>query len=310
MRTKGELMQLGLALNQAETKLPDDAAEYVVAPSAPAGQLLKWIGNKQRFAQGIIAHFPRRYRTYFEPFMGSGAVLGTLSPERAVGGDAFLPLIDLWKEVRDRPEQVKQWYRDRHALIAAVGKSVAYKQVLDSYNRYANPADLLFLSRTCYGGVIRFRAADGFMSTPCGPHTAMPPDKFAARVDDWSKRIARTELYARSFEETIAGAGPGDIVYCDPPYVHSQTILYGAQRFSLEALFRSIEAAKKRGAFVALSIDGSKKSGNQLCDIPIPSGLFAREEMVSVGRSMLRRFQMVGESLENELVRDRLLLTH
>jgi len=71
----------------------------------------------------------------------------------------------------------------------------------------------------------------------------------------------------------------------------------------------AIGKAKRRGAFVALSIDGSKKSGNQLCDITIPHGLFAREEMLNVGRSMLRRFQMGGETLESELVRDRLLLT-
>ena len=61
--------------------------------------------------------------------------------------------------------------------------------------------------------------------------------------------------------------------------------------------------------FVALSIDGSKRSGNFVCDLPIPSGLFEREVSVNVGRSMLRRFQMKGESLEGEQVADRLLLT-
>ena len=58
--------------------------------------------------------------------------------------------------------------------------------------------------------------------------------------------------------------------------------------------------------FVALSIDGSKRSGNFVCDLPIPSGLFEREVSVNVGRSMLRRFQMKGESLEGEQVADRL----
>ena len=67
---------------------------------------------------------------------------------------------------------------------------------------------------------------------------------------------------------------------------------------------------KDRGVFVALSIDGSKRSGNFVCDLPIPSGLFEREVSVNVGRSMLRRFQMKGESLEGELVADRLLLTY
>ena len=43
-------------------------------------QLLKWIGSKQRQAVAIIAMLPERFSTYFEPFLGSGGVLGVLSP--------------------------------------------------------------------------------------------------------------------------------------------------------------------------------------------------------------------------------------
>ena len=43
-------------------------------------QLLKWIGNKQRFAHEIVSLFPERFGAYYEPFLGSGAVLGTLNP--------------------------------------------------------------------------------------------------------------------------------------------------------------------------------------------------------------------------------------
>jgi hypothetical protein len=41
----------------------------------PPKQLLKWIGNKQRFAAAIARVFPSNFKTYFEPFVGSGAVL-------------------------------------------------------------------------------------------------------------------------------------------------------------------------------------------------------------------------------------------
>ena len=102
----------------------------------------------------------------------------------------------------------------------------------------------------------------------------------------------------------------GSVVYCDPPYSFTQSILYGAQSFSLERLFTAIERCKSRGVYVALSIDGSKKSGDLLCKIPIPKGLFEREAFVNCGRSMLRRFQMDGQSLEEEVVSDRLLLTY
>lgn len=286
-----------------------DQRLYPTRFSAPSGQLLKWIGNKQRFAQSIIALLPTSYRTYHEPFLGSGAVLAALAPVRAEGADVFGPLIDIWQTLRFEPAQLKRWYAQRHSKIERIGKEKAYAESQHAYVAMPNGADLLFLSRTCYGGVVRFRKSDGFMSTPCGPHRPMPPEKFNARVDDWAARVRGTTFFNRSFEQSLERAGAGDIVYCDPPYSHSQTILYGAQSFDLAKLMDSIGKAKRRGAFVALSIDGTKKSGQQLCDIPIPDGLFAREEMLNVGRSMLRRFQMGGETLESEVVRDRLLLT-
>ena len=103
---------------------------------------------------------------------------------------------------------------------------------------------------------------------------------------------------------------PGDLIYCDPPYKYSQSILYGAQSFSLDHLLGVIRDCKARGVYVALSIDGTKRSGNLICDLPVPDGLFEREVLVNVGRSMLRRFQMGGQTMEGEVVADRLLLTY
>jgi DNA adenine methylase len=71
-----------------------------------------------------------------------------------------------------------------------------------------------------------------------------------------------------------------------------------------------IGECKQRGVFVALSIDGTKGSGEMICDLPIPAGLFEREAYVNCGRSMLKRLQMNGRTLEREVVADRLLLTY
>jgi DNA adenine methylase len=101
-----------------------------------------------------------------------------------------------------------------------------------------------------------------------------------------------------------------DLIYCDPPYTFTQSILYGAQSFNLADLFRAIYQCKKRGAYVALSIDGTKRSGEMVCNVPLPKGLFEREIMIHCGRSMLKRFQMNGKTLESEVVHDRLLLTY
>jgi DNA adenine methylase len=273
-------------------------------------QLLKWVGNKQRFAAAIISCFPPRYGTYFEPFLGSGAVWGTLAPPRAVLSDTFGPLVEIWQTLKGDPALLKLWYAERYALMAQGEKVAGYERIKAAYNACPNGADLLFLCRACYGGVVRFRQSDGYMSTPCGTHQPISPLRFAARVDEWHKLTPAASIARMHYAEAMHLARTGDLVYCDPPYSFSQSILYGAQSFSLHELFEQIRACKERGVYVALSIDGTKKSGQTICRIPIPDGLFEREVLIPCGRSMLKRFQMHGQTLEHEQVFDRLLLTY
>jgi DNA adenine methylase len=285
-----------------------EGARTAVAPFKTG--LLKWIGNKQRMAHEICAYFPESFGAYHEPFVGSGAVLATLRPKRAFASDTFAPLIEIWQTLQADPAKLKRWYAERRAQMMSGEKVAEYEKVKASYNHKPNGADFLFLCRSCYAGVVRFRKADGYMSTPCGPHTPIPPESFSARVDEWHKRTKGAEFERMDYREAMSRAKPGDVVYCDPPYTHSQAILYGAQTFRLRDLLTTIAQCKERGVNVALSIDGTKRSGDKVCDLPIPEGLFEREVLVDCGRSMLRRLQMGGQTLEGEVVADRLLLTY
>ena len=273
-------------------------------------QLLKWIGNKQRFADEIVSFFPANFDRYFEPFLGSGAVLATLSPKNGIGSDVFRPLMEIWQTLHSNPEKLKKWYKDRWEIAHGKTKKEGYEKIKKSYKLNPNGADLLFLCRSCYGGVVRFRKTDGYMSTPCGVHEPISPESFSKRVDVWFQRTSNTEFLELHYVEAMNMARKGDLIYCDPPYRHSQGILYRGQEFSFLNLLEIIQKCKERGVFVALSIDGTKKSGKVICDLPIPKGLFEREVYVNCGRSMLKRFQMEGKSLEKEIVADRLLLTY
>lgn len=291
-----------------QTLLFGEGQHVEVAPFTRG--LLKWIGNKQRMAHEIVSYFPPDVGTYFEPFLGSAAVLGTFQPKRALASDTFAPLVEIWQTLHADPAKLKRWYAERCNRMMSGDKVEEYERIKASYNENPNGADLLFLCRSCYAGVVRFRQADGYMSTPCGPHKPVPPDSFAERVDVWHRRTRGAEFRKLDFREAFALAKPGDLVYCDPPYSHSQGILYGAQRFRLNELLGVIADAKARGVNVALSIDGTKRSGDHVCDLPIPKGLFEQEVLVNCGRSMLRRLQMGGQTLEGEVVADRLLLTY
>lgn len=276
----------------------------------PKSQLLKWVGNKQRFAGEITRFFPPRFGTFYEPFMGSGAIIATVAPQHGIGSDIFAPLMEIWTTLQADPAELIEWYAARRNRLENEDKKAVYEDVKANFNAQHNGADFLFLTRSCYGGIIRFRKSDGYMSTPCGVHHPIAVSTFAKRVKEWHNRLKRATFLNIDYQVAFDMANEGDLIYCDPPYSHSQSILYGAQDFSLETLFTKIKEAKNRGVNVALSIDGKKKSGNYLCDLPIPDGLFEEEIFLSVGRSMLRRFQMEGQTLETELVSDRLLLTY
>jgi DNA adenine methylase len=273
-------------------------------------QLLKWVGNKQRFAHEIVGAFPEKFSRYYEPFLGSGGVLATLAPIDAFASDTFAPLMEIWVTLKAEPAKLKEWYRERWQIAHGNYKREGYEKIKASYNRAPNGADLLFLSRSCYGGVVRFRHADGYMSTPCGVHEPISPSSFDKRVDLWRERIQSTNFAIMDYRDAMRKTSKGDLIYCDPPYMHSQSILYGGQQFRLEELFEEIRSCKSKGVYVALSIDGTKKSGEMVCDLPTPDDLFEEEIFVNVGRSMLRRFQMEGRTLESEVVADRLLLTY
>jgi len=273
----------------------------------PNGQLLKWVGNKYRYAYDIVEHFPSKFDKFIEPFVGTGAIVGTVSPKNGIAGDTLEPLIEIWHYLKDDPNKLMDHYRKIIKKYEERPQEI-YDKVLERFNKNPNGLDLVILSRTCYGGVVRFRK-DGKMSTPKGPHDPISPDSFEKRVWNWRGHIQNTKFLNVPFKETMSAAEEADLIYCDPPYIDTQSILYGSQGFSFQRLIEKIEECKRKGAKIALSIDGKKKSGDRKVKIDIPEELFQSEIFIEGESSMLKRFQSGGEVMIDEDVEDRLLLT-
>lgn len=280
--------------------------------------LLKWIGNKQRFAETIISYMPDCFQNYYEPFLGSGAVMAELLLQdqthmfphfnHAYGSDILPFLIDIFRLTKEKPDELITYYNDEISAYYD-NPEQSYEQIKDRFNQNHNALDFCLLSRTCYSGIIRFRKTDGYMSTPRGPHKPISPAAFGERVEMWSDLIQKADFEALSFEQSMLRPQAGDIVYCDPPYTHSQSIIYGAQDFQIECLWEKIAECKARGANVMLSINGTRESKKKDISVKIPAGLFKREIVVDCGTSMIDRLQNSGCDMEGEKVHDKLLLT-
>ena len=280
--------------------------------------LLKWIGNKQRFAKTIISYMPEEFNDYYEPFLGSAAVMiellnadkTELFPHfnRAFGSDILPFLIDIFNITKEEPQKLIDYYKQE--IPSYYNDPVEkYSEIRDRFNQNHNPYDFVLLSRTCYSGVIRFRKADGYMSTPRGPHKPIPPETFESRVNLWNQLLQKAYFTCESYTDAMNQPQAGDVVYCDPPYTHSQSIIDGAQDFNVETLWKKIAECKERGAKVILSINGMRDSKKKDISITPPDGLFERKLLVNCGTSMIDRLQNTGKEMVDKKVDDQLLLT-
>ncbi len=280
--------------------------------------LLKWIGNKQRFAETIISYMPEVFNDYYEPFLGSGAVMAQLLEadrsrmyphfEHAYGSDILPFLVEIFQMVKAEPSKLSDYY-EKEISKYYENPDECYLQIRDRFNADHNALDFCLLSRTCYSGVIRFRKADGYMSTPRGPHKPIAPSTFSKRLNIWSDLLENASFRCESFDMAMDRAKAGDVVYCDPPYTHSQGIIYGAQAFDIDMLWEKIRECKGRGVKVILSINGTRESKKKNISVIVPSDLFEREIYIDCGKSMIDRLQNSGHEMKNEEVHDKLCLT-
>lgn len=280
--------------------------------------LLKWIGNKRKFAELIVSYMPQNFNEYYEPFLGSGAVMAELLNcdrtmlfqhiNQAHGSDVLPFLIDIFNLVKNNPKDLTEYYKKEITEYYKDPES-KYIEIRNRFNKNHNAYDFCLLSRSCYSGVIRFRKADGYMSTPRGPHKPISPETFEKRVDLWHQLLQKADFKCESYVDAMDRAKKGDVIYCDPPYTHSQSIIYGAQDFDVNTLFEKIRECKKRGVKVILSINGMRDSKKKDISVTPPEGLFERKLLVDCGTSMIDRLQNDGKTMKNKKVDDQLLLT-
>src|SRR3989344_8188746 len=88
---------------------------------------IKWSGSKRSQAKEIISYFPQEINTYYEPFLGSGAILGHLKPQKAVCADINKPLMELWEKIKNDPKGVSQDYRNKWENLQNKGYTFFYE---------------------------------------------------------------------------------------------------------------------------------------------------------------------------------------
>jgi len=253
----------------------------------PVRPPLKWAGGKRQLLPAIGRLYPERFGRYTEAFFGSGAVFFDLFASGRLAGrparlcDVNPDLIGCYRTLRDYPDQViaaleelareyrkhgeRCYYdvRDRRfnparAVITA-GEDANPRTAADAYTP-GLAAMLIFLNRTGFNGLFRLNRSGGF-NVPVGRYAdprICDPAHLRAVADTFASQEISLEL--QSFDTTLATAGEGDFVYCDPPYAPlsrtSSFASYTADGFGTAdqaRLQQAVIGACGRGATVILS---------------------------------------------------------
>lgn len=246
--------------------------------------VIKWSGSKRSQSEIIKSYLPDTFNTYYEPFIGGGSMLYAICPSKAVCGDICSPLIDLWNEIKENPKHLAEEYRIRWTKLQEEGYQIYY-DIRDEFNRNRKPEDLLFLSRTCVNGLIRFNSDGNFNNSLHHTRPGIAPDSLKKIIFDWSKRIQCAEFIACEYFESTSKAKKGDLVYLDPPYFHTKGRYYGTIDF--ERFLNYLESLNQRGIKYMLSFDGIR--GKDDFTVELPKELYKRHEFIPSGNSSFKK---------------------
>lgn len=246
--------------------------------------VIKWSGSKRSQSEKIKTFLPDTFNTYYEPFVGGGSMLYAIQPTKAVCGDICIPLIDLWNEIKLNPEHLAEEYRVRWTRLQEEGYQTYY-QIRDEFNKTKRPEDLLFLSRTCVNGLIRFNSDGDFNNSLHYTRPGISPDSLKKIIIDWSEHVKCAEFIACDYIETTLKAQKGDLVYLDPPYFHTKGRYYGTIDF--EKFLEYLDSLNRKGVKYMLSFDGIRGEDDFIVDLP--KELYKRHELIPFGNSSFKK---------------------
>lgn len=251
--------------------VPQAAAEFIKAFGIPVDNLevseikrkpvLKWAGGKMSVIDKLLQLLPRGDRL-IEPFVGAGSVFLNAGFSRNLLGDVNGDLINLWQCMAEDADQVIELASDLFFWQAREDYLLVRKSFNDkSPLRMLRAAEFIYMNKVGFNGLCRYNSKGEF-NAPYGDGKQKSVPK--AEVRAFAAMAGSCEFRHSGFKSLMAEAGPGDVVYCDPPYyaVGDEVMFtkYSANAFTFDdqrELVGAAVAAAGRGARVAISNSGS-----------------------------------------------------
>ncbi len=235
-----------------------------------AKPFLKWVGGKGQLLSQFESLFPKKFNSYFEPFIGGGAVFFSINPKKAHINDINKTLTQTYIHIKDNVDTlIKSLKKLENEFLKKdeIARKEFYYSLREKYNSlshedFEKSLYFLFFNKTAFNGVYRENSKGGF-NVPMGNYKN-PKIVDEENLKNVSEILSNTKITSGSFVDAVKNAKAGDFVYFDPPYhplsETSSFTSYSKDSFSkddqikLRDLFIELD---KKGVYVMLSNSSS-----------------------------------------------------
>lgn len=232
---------------------------------------VKWAGGKRQLIPILNENLPKTFGTYFEPFLGGGALLFHMLTERSGQkcsiSDLNSDLVLSYITIRDRIDDLISSLKSHEKNYQKDSKSYYYSiRESNPRSEIEKTSRLIFLNRTCFNGLYRVNSKGKF-NVPLGKYTnpnIVNEDNL--RSVSSILQSSKAAIQCRDFEAVLRDAKKGDLVYFDPPYQPVSNTAnftsYTNKDFTFDDLSRLAELCMRldsKGCRVLLSNSNSKE---------------------------------------------------
>ena len=246
-------------------------------------------GSKRNIADKILRYFPDKIHRLVEPFAGSAAISIAsayyFKANKFILNDINQPLISLWNEIINNPNQIiKKYYDIWNGQAGNVDDY--YYDIRKMFNETKQPEYLLFLLAKCVKAAVRYNTMGDFNQSPDKRRLGRNPQAMREdilRVSHLFKN--RVELFSTDYSSILDTVTEYDLIYLDPPY--QGTGMNGgfnyAGNIDFDDLILSLYSLSKRNIPFILSFDG--RTENKTYGRPLPEELGLAKIEINAGRS-------------------------
>jgi DNA adenine methylase len=161
--------------------------------------------------------------TYYEPFIGAGAVFFELQPKKAVINDFNEQLIMTYNVIKESVEDLivllnKHKKNNSKEYFYEIRNIDRNKAKFNKLSNIKKAARLIFLNKTCFNGLYRVNS-QGFFNVPFGNYKspAVCEDIVLRQISMYLNSSDITILN-KDFEQAVFSADNKSFIYFDPPY--------------------------------------------------------------------------------------------